>query len=506
MLHTCGTTAWRIIQRVLTVGDIVSAPHLGLELLAEGDLSQPVRWVHATDQPDPAPYLRGSEVVLTDGLWLADGTTPTDYVRRLADVDVAAIGFGRIEGRPPPPAALVRACRRRRVTLFAVPVEVPFLAISELFVEHMIKEREEPLRRALRRSERLLDAVSGQDGAARVLEALHGELGLDVWLRDRAGRLLAHAGRIPADAHAERDWTVFRVPGPGANDAQLGVRRVERPLTIDEQTAIQQATTVLSIDAAHREALRQTHRRFAAELFELARDGEAQSAAIAERLRGLGLEPDGGLVAIMCDRPKADDWLGRFEDALRRSGLPAVATVSGGRLMAIAEWEPGAPTDALSDELAEAMGPEAAVGIGAAVAHCAVLDVSLGDARRACRLARLRQDDRRSATVRDLGSHAGLLAQQDPDLLERFCHELLDPLAEHDTARASDLLPTLTAFLASGGRWAATAARLHVHVNTLRYRLDRVAALTGRDLDDPDDRVDFHLALRARGLLATRAG
>jgi len=494
----------------LTVADIVHARHLGLELLAEGDLSQPVRWVHATDQPDPAPYLRGSEVVLTDGLWLAGGTTPTDYVRRLADVNVAAIGFGLIEGQPPAPPALVRACRRRRVTLFAVPVEVPFLAISELFVDHMIKEHEEPLQRTLRRSERLLDAVSGQEGATRVLEALHGELGLDLWLCDRSGGLLAHAGRPPEDdllsARADRAWMRFGVLGPGGTDAHLGVRRVERPLTVDEQTAIQQALTVLSIDAAHREALRQTHRRFAAELFELAREAEAQGPAIAQRMRGLGLEPDGGLVAIMCDRPEADDWLGRFEDALRRSGLRAVATVRAGRLVAVAEWDPRAPTDALSAELADAMGRESAVGIGAAVAHCALLDVSVGDARRACRLARLRQDDRRSATERDLTSHTGLLAQQDPDVLEHFCCELLDPLAEQDTARGSELLPTLTAFLSSGGRWAATAAQLHVHVNTLRYRLDRVETLTGRELEDPDDRVDFHLALRARGLIGTAAG
>ena len=467
-----------------------------------------MRWVHATDQPDPAPYLHGSEVVLTDGLWLGAGTTPTEYVRRLADVNVAAIGFGLIEGQPPPPPALIRACRRRRVTLFAVPFEVPFLAISELFVDHMISEREEPLRRTLRRSERLLDAVSGPDGAARVLEALHAELGLDLWLRDDSGRL-AHAGAAPEDGPpapgADGDWIRFRVRGPGGADALLGVRRPARPLTVDEETAVQQALTVLSIDAAHREALRQTHRRFAAELFELAREAEAQAPAIAERLRGLGLEPDGGLVAIVCDRPDADDSLGRFEEALRRSRLRAVATVRSGQLVALAQWDPTKPTEALSADLAAAMGPESAVGIGAAVAHCALLDVSVGDARRACRLARLRQDDRRSATARDLTSHTGLLSQQDPDLLEHFCHELLDPLAGHDAARGSELLPTLAAFLSSGGRWAPTAAQLHLHVNTLRYRVDRIETLTGRNLDDPDDRVDFHLALRARGLIGSAA-
>ena len=107
--------------------------------------------------------------------------------------------------------------------------------------------------------------------------------------------------------------------------------------------------------------------------------------------------------------------------------------------------------------------------------------------------------------MRDLTSHAGLLAQQDPDVLEHFCRELLDPLVDQDAARGSALLPTLTAFLASGGRWAETAGALHVHVNTLRHRLERVEMLTTRDLDDPDDRVDFYLALRARGLIGTPA-
>src|SRR5213082_364758 len=103
----------------LIVSEIVHAPHLGLELLAEGDLARTVRWVHATDQPDPAPYLRGGEIVLTDGLWLASGTTPADYVSRLAEADVAAIGFGLVRDGPPVPRALVDACRRRRVTLFS---------------------------------------------------------------------------------------------------------------------------------------------------------------------------------------------------------------------------------------------------------------------------------------------------------------------------------------------------------------------------------------------------
>lgn len=487
----------------LSVAEIVQAPHLGLELLAEGDLNAVVRWVHATDQPDPAPYLRGGEVVLTDGLWLNSGTTPTDYVRRLADVRVAAIGFGLIEAGPALPDALVRACRRRGVTLFAVPVDVPFMAISELFVERVIREREEPLRRMLSHNLRLLEAVSdpgGADGvldlargvlgrADGVLNVLGGEIGREVGLEPPAG-----AARPGGKAGTHR----FPVRGPGGVVAQLVVEAGDAGLSVQEQTAIQQALTVLSIHAAHDEALRQTHRRFASELFELARDGDAEAAAIALRLQGLGLDPWGGLVAVVCDLPDAEGQLRKFEDALRGLGVRAAAAPRAGRLVAVAEWDLSSATDGFCAGLAAAIGPEAAVGVGTPIGHCGLLDLSLTDARRACRLARLRQDGRRRATARELATHAGLLAQQDAEILEQFCRLLLQPLERHDEANGTQLVETLRSFVLSGGRWAQTAERLHVHVNTLRHRLGRIEELTGRRFDDPDDRVDFHLALRAR--------
>jgi DNA-binding PucR family transcriptional regulator len=135
-----------------------------------------------------------------------------------------------------------------------------------------------------------------------------------------------------------------------------------------------------------------------------------------------------------------------------------------------------------------------------------LLDLSVTDARRACRLARLRQDDRRGATARELASHAGLLAQQDAEMLEQFCRLLLEPLERHDAANGTQLIETLRCFVFSGGRWAQTAERLHVHVNTLRHRLSRIEELTGRQIGDPDDRVDFHLALRARAARTVPVG
>jgi DNA-binding PucR family transcriptional regulator len=59
---------------------------------------------------------------------------------------------------------------------------------------------------------------------------------------------------------------------------------------------------------------------------------------------------------------------------------------------------------------------------------------------------------------------------------------------------------TLGVFLDCAGSWNACAEQLHVHVNTVRYRIRRIEELTGRNLTTMADRVDFFLALRDTGL------
>jgi DNA-binding PucR family transcriptional regulator len=76
-----------------------------------------------------------------------------------------------------------------------------------------------------------------------------------------------------------------------------------------------------------------------------------------------------------------------------------------------------------------------------------------------------------------------------------FGRGLLAPLLEYDVRHGSDLVQTLRVFLDASGAWQQAATELHVHVNTLRYRIGRIEALTQRDLSTMRDRVDFFLAL-----------
>ncbi len=96
-----------------------------------------------------------------------------------------------------------------------------------------------------------------------------------------------------------------------------------------------------------------------------------------------------------------------------------------------------------------------------------------------------------------LCSHTLLLAAVPPRLREAYRDRVLGPLLEHDRVHRTELVRTLAAYLECSGSWSKCAARMHLHVNTLRYRMERIAALTGRDLRDLTDQADLLLALHA---------
>ncbi|MER7081077.1 PucR family transcriptional regulator, partial [Saccharopolyspora kobensis] len=95
----------------------------------------------------------------------------------------------------------------------------------------------------------------------------------------------------------------------------------------------------------------------------------------------------------------------------------------------------------------------------------------------------------------ELASHEVLLASTPDELRRSYRERLLADLIAYDDVHHSDLVRTLRTFLDCSGSWSRCAKRLHVHVNTLRYRIQRVEEITGRDLSEFPSRVDFYLAL-----------
>ncbi len=104
----------------------------------------------------------------------------------------------------------------------------------------------------------------------------------------------------------------------------------------------------------------------------------------------------------------------------------------------------------------------------------------------------------------DLGLYQLLTALGGNVEAARFFRKTVRPLIEHDENRNAELVETLEAFFACHGNLSQTATRLHIHRNTLTYRLERISTITRLDLDDPDARFSLQLALKLRPVLKNR--
>src|SRR4051812_2780821 len=93
-----------------------------------------------------------------------------------------------------------------------------------------------------------------------------------------------------------------------------------------------------------------------------------------------------------------------------------------------------------------------------------------------------------------------LLLRYDPSLVAELAERRLAPLADATPAQRERLLETLGAWLAHHGSVPDVARAIHVHPQTVRYRLSQLRERFGDDLDDPDTRFELALVTRARGL------
>lgn len=496
----------------LTVRELVTRPHLRLSVVVEGDMDRAIRWVHASDMPNPAPYLRGDEVVLTAGIWYWHGTAPSAFAAGLGHAKAAALGFGTNPLVDKVPADLVDVCRAWGLTLFHVPHDVSFVEIAEEFVEAQHRSRERALSDSLDRSGRFVYSLQEGGGLDGLLRVLAGVLPRPVAIAQRRHGVVADGGAgevaqqlsdgveaaIAAGSAVTDlgDATAFAIPIAEC-DACLLVAGGPEELSVTERAIIDQALAFIAIEQQRARASTESERRLVGELFDLISAGEGQLPAVTARLRSVGLDPEDSACVVCCSSPGPEAARVAMQSYLADSGRAAALAVKAGRLLGVVQVGERDDLVALAEGLLAAAGADAFVGIGGVATAPRELGRSVVQASHACRFA-MRRRDVGFATHDTLASHALLIGVQDDGLIDVFRDTLTRPLEEHDARRRTELVRTLELFLGSGGRYQQTADELHLHVNTLRQRLARIEKLTGRSLDSMDDRVDLWIALRSR--------
>ncbi|NHD18100.1 MULTISPECIES: PucR family transcriptional regulator [unclassified Actinopolyspora] len=505
----------------MLLGDLLDDPRLGLSLLTGRDrLDRPVRGVYITDLIDPRRYLQGGELVLSGLVWHRDASDSEAFAAALAESGVAGLVAGTARlGKTPPD--LVDACARHGVLLFEVPVTVSF---NTLFERVLGAVRDEPAPRR----DLVADVAAGAD-LTKVLAAAAAELGTDCWVCSAVGSVVAGRGELPVEVlralvreflRAERlprtvstgagESYVLRPIGSGTESrpARWFLVLPGRPEEGEQERGSvcdELATAVALLRTRLEEGRRAASRPFGAAVRGLL-DGSVDSREAAARLREAGVPPEGSLRVVSLDScGAAATSVELMREIAAATGLPAVTVeTDAGALAVFAAGErSGAEPDELADWLRrtltdlECAAEWFSVSVGVSdLGHAGGLRGLVEEADYTRRLARRRGQRCGMVTAEDLVSHQVLLSAVPDELRQSYRQRLLAGLLDYDRSHHSELVHTLRTFLECSGSWARCAERLHVHVNTLRYRIRRVEEITGRDLGDFSTRVDFYLALQ----------
>jgi purine catabolism regulator len=503
----------------ITVRDLVRLPHLRFTLVAgEGGLDHEVTWVHTSDLPEPWKWHGAGELLLTNTVGLPAGEPEqVQFVERLSECGASGLGIGLgLSG----PSLLVGALRRAdelALPLLTVPLSTPFTAVVRAVADANSHEESRQLWQVSRLYELLRTSVAAGSSAPELFRKIGDELGVRLSVVDPAtGHSLfgdgecgyaaelaagyaSHGNELPAmlplrPPHAE----------PGAVSAVAVAMPGEHPAAlVVESTDGQLPSTVLlhhvavggALELARLTEAQERERRIGANLLTRLLDRRIDPQAAQLQLAELGL--DLAECVLIAARAAGDGT-----PVHRRLAAARVPHALLHRDRAVYLLLP-APTAAV---LAPEIWPSPADGpAGLGVSDRIAVPSRVPDAaQEACwALAVATASGQRTVHY---GDESMTLPPRTPPEARVLVSRILAPLIRHDAQHGTDYVATLRVFLQADRSWRDAAAELHVHRQTLGYRLRKIEQLTGRGISRTDDIAQWWLALRARDLLAGQPG
>ena len=525
----------------MQISELLAVKGLRLRFLSgEEHARRDIRWAYTTDLLEPARYLRGGELVLTGMMWHTRPEDSETFVSSIVSAGSLAVGAGRALGEIPPD--LIEACRAHDIPLIEIPTETSFGAVTEEVLRSLTQRRFTTIAETRDRHRRLMAEVASGADFPSAFSSAAAQAGVEAWVISSGGRHIASSGApLPVEgrerlAAQALTWSAFprtlRFPEEGENGRAITVL----PVRARETHSLAGWWMVVAGD--HRDWNEEEHETVAelVSIGVLARSrAEERALTTARHLEGLprllaaqrfdevaelmrGAE--GGSVpedrahvvvsAVMLPDPRVPD-LARRVLAELVADHPAAVVTGDNDALAIIPVEGGDHDirrrgEEIRNELvhrahvldAGLLDYRLVVGLSSAARGITELRGAAVEARHARRLAELRGGRSRVIAGAEIDSHELLLASVPEEVQTSYRERLLGPLIAYDRDHRSDLVETLERFLAHSGSWQRCAAAMHVHVNTLRYRIGRVEELTGRDLSSLEHRVDLFLALKLR--------
>jgi purine catabolism regulator len=523
----------------------------GTDLLGGGGgLERRVEWACALRTRPPAfEALKGGEMafVPVKSIRLLDERLDLPQVMtsfaEKGGVAVAVVGDVSVES--------IAAADRLMMPLLRLPDGIHATDAHHTCVRFILDQRALLHERAQELQLSLMALALGGAGPDKIIERLAEVTGLPAAWQDQAGRVrhltvadLFLREELEAGADALRRWGLT-IASPGADPpvhefalGRSGLAALVSPVPMrigvggfvsvigDDQRldqiarlAVARAASACAIEFDRERAVTETRDRLEGEFIASLLTGSYSSGRVAEeRARRLGADLSRQVAVIVLRGASVSPaWEAQgvraAQNVVSRREVRALVAAYEDAVCVVVMPEPDAAPDSLyrfaevmRDECAGATGDVAtSLGLGRIHDGAAGVRPSYREAEHALEMSRRLLGPGRQASFADLGLHRLLFAMaQHPELSDYYRATVGDLLA-YDERSSAELMGTLDAFFAANGSPTETAQRLHLHRNTVLYRLRRIEEVGHLRLDDPATRLNLHLCLRIRDVLQAGA-
>lgn len=545
------------VREALTIGGLKQA----VLVAGSGGLDRIIKCVDVLEVPDSSGWLRPNELVVTTCYAVKDNfEAQLNILRNMAQVDsaVLAIKFGRFIGEVPPP--MCQLADELHIPLLNIPNHISFMDITLPVMTAISNVQSFQLQYSDEVRRKMIQVSLEANSLAAVAQTLAELIAHDVCICDEKMRYLAGGGKAcmrdyrfsPEEMRSQTSFSkpcntiIGRVAGQERNFAALPIEVRHRcygyilidlreTLTELHFIAIEHAITLAALQMVKDEAVIQAQKSHQRDLLEDLISGAFKSKELAiSRAEALHISLNKPQVIIAID---FDNFTGHvmkenadYEE--QATALKSQLEYIVNQCVQAIDWRtlvvqrsdsvvvimpaplrngsrPGQTAmRAVLQQLAQTIQTKIAeqyhditvsIGISSIVDNPLEIAQKYQEVRNVIKLTRKMQGEGKIAFWEDVEVYS--LLEQLGEPMERFYAAKLGALDRPAVKNREELLTTLQVYLECQGNTVETADKLFIHRNTLRYRLQRIEKILGKNLSQPDERFSLWLALKIRILL-----
>lgn len=491
-----------------TIGDLLADPAMGLTLATDdaNALRRPVVGAHSIELEDPGRWLEPGWMMLTMGVRLRNKPAlQRQLVADLKDLEASCLGLGVGLAFKSVPPTLLEEANRLGLPVVTIPEDTQFREVTRTVFESTVGIDSATFRRLSSLQQNLGRAFADENPLESIVRRLGRLVNAVVAVVTEAGDTVVTTGALPvgqitAGAIADYtglikpimidDWRVLASPinDMRGRSSQWLILASQQSTAADDlaRAAIQVALPLLDAQLRMSATARNQDRAIRRSLLDALLDGnrdELETRMLAERVGAVGIRIEQGVrVAVLRGIGKEvggellSSCASQLGESFEQISVPHLLSVRPTEIVLAAE--PGRQFDnVLQGVLAQE--ERILIGIGRTALSPEDVKTAWRDGQMAVQHMSL-QGNARMLAFEDLDLVTQILAEVPVQRLESKVSSMAQLLKEHPIQLAA-----LRAYFLHNRDIKAAAAGLHVHPNTLRYRLERFEAGLGRSLQEP---------------------